>query len=92
MVILSAEMATGDDGQYSYMSFECSGATTINPADDIALAFKQPTSSNGQRLIASYAVLVTLTAGSNTFLAKYKAISSGTAVFKNRRIFVMNLA
>ena len=92
LVILSAEMSNGDTGQYSYMSFECSGATTINPGDDIALAFRQTNSTTDQRLVASYALVATLTAGSNTFLAKYKAQSAGTAVFKNRRIFVMNLA
>ena len=92
LVILSAEMSNGDTGQYSYMSFECTGATTINPGDDIALAFKQTNSTTDQRLMASYALVATLTAGSNTFTAKYKASAAGTAVFKNRRIFVINLA
>ena len=73
------------------MDFAVSGATTRSASDATALKFL-PSSAIAQQMRASAATLVTLTAGSNTFTAKYRVASSSTGQWKDRTIFVLNLA
>jgi hypothetical protein len=91
LVIVSAAVNTAkiQNGTY-FMGYEVSGATTIAATDTTALA-TGPDSNAGAILIASRASLVTLTAGSNTFTAKYRR-TANTPTFSERNIFVMNLA
>jgi hypothetical protein len=74
-----------------YMSYGVTGATTSAAVDTRAVAWFQTDNGQGQAHRASAASVVTLTAGSNTFTAKYR-ITGSTATFKDRDIFVMNLA
>lgn len=73
------------------MSWAISGATTRAAADDWAAGGVWVGNGNGPVIYASRWYLATgLTAGSNTFQAKY-ACSSGTASFDHRSIHVLPL-
>ena len=80
---------TGDAGGSGYMGYEVSGATTVAATDDTAVYHRVWGSSE---IRASAASVVTLTAGSNTFTAKYKRAVESTSNFKQRSIIVINLA
>lgn len=79
----------GDAGGSGYMGYAVSGATTIAATDDTAVYHRVWGSSE---IRASAASVVTLTAGSNTFTAKYKRAVESTSNFKQRSIIVINLA
>ena len=76
-------------GNY-YMSYAVSGSTTIAASDTVALMNSSDGNNGWGKIRASAASLVTLTAGSNTFTAKYRVTGSG-AQWMDRAIFVMNL-
>jgi hypothetical protein len=89
LVIVSAEISQGANNEGGRMSFAVSGASTIT-ADDARSWTHIGGSSEFAR--ASTAVrLSTLTAGSNTFTAKYATYFSTTASFQNREIIVIDL-
>jgi len=91
LVIVSAYVQ-GTNNNNAIMSFEVSGATTIAASDDFSLGGKVAGNfSTGLDLRASRATVQTLTAGSNTFTAKYKC-SATSASFEAREIIVINLA
>jgi len=91
LVIVTARMWNQSADYVAMMSFAVSGATTVSANDDNAAYARRGTDAVINRF--STATLVTgLTAGSNTFTAKYRADISGTAAFRERTIFVMNLA
>src|SRR3990167_9144142 len=56
---------------YTYMSYAVSGATTIAAADGVALQWAPPTAGWSHHS-ARVSYLTSLTAGSNTFTAKYR--------------------
>jgi len=91
LVIVTANMRDRES-RANYMSYAVTGATTTAADDTRALIMidpQQPASINQM----SFANVATLTAGSNTFTAKYRTDSSShNAVFANRSIFVINLA
>lgn len=75
------------------MSWACSGATTRAALDDWAAGVVQaaPASGSGPSVYTSRWYLATgLTAGTNTFTAKY-AVSSGTGTFLARSLQVVPL-
>jgi hypothetical protein len=80
-----------NSGDQGFMSFAVSGSTTIAASDANALQAISRSNDGNQILRASAATLVTLTAGSNTFTAKYRFPGGGVVEFLNREIFVMNL-
>lgn len=76
-------------GGASYMSVAISGATSLSAADSFALLFE----SEGANQIARIGMFQTftgLTAGSNTFTAKYR-VTAGTATYTFRRMSVIPL-
>ena len=90
LVIISAfKYNSVSDGRV-YMDFAISGATTRSATDATALAHWS-TIANGPRIRSTSASFVTVTAGSNTFTAKYKRDYDGTATFENRQITVIDL-
>jgi hypothetical protein len=93
LVIVTALIDPGSSASGSgYMSYAVSGATTSAATDTRALINE---AANGylELLRMSSASVVTLTAGSNTFTAKYrKDTPATTPAFKDRDIFVINLA
>jgi hypothetical protein len=93
LVIVSAAMdQNNSDDRPAYMDFAVSGATTRAATDTTALispsGFSVP-STNAFR--ASSAQSITVTAGSNTFTAKYHGTSGNTVFFANRTITVIDL-
>ena len=78
--------------EFSYsgqnMSFAISGATTLAANDANAASLTVNSAADMNYSKASY---VTLTAGSNTFTAKYRCPGNSTRGFANRQIFVINL-
>jgi hypothetical protein len=92
LVIIGSEMYQSTVDRGIAMGFAVSGATTISASDADSIGIYN--GENDQVAVkCSGAFVVTLTAGSNTFTAKYKRRgASGTAVFNDRKIFVMNLA
>lgn len=70
----------------SLMSFAVSGASTVGAADNFAIANN---GTNGIRY-GHMLLLPGLTAGSNTFTAKYK-VNAGTGTFVDRRMVLIPL-
>lgn len=75
----------------SYMSVAVSGATTIAADDDKGLRFREQ-GGDGSTVVhlGTNFMWTTLTPGSNTFTAKYRAFG-GTATYFNRRLIVIPL-
>lgn len=90
-VHLSATITNNTTNGFSYMGFAVSGASTVAAAD--AFALEEQFGSANVLLKVGISFLVTgLTAGSNTFTAKYKSGNgSHTANFRARKITVIPL-
>lgn len=88
-VMLYAGEANSSAGANVWMSFAVSGASTVAGADNMSVGYDSPVATSTCYHGASFYV-TSLTAGSNTFTAKYR-VSSGTGTFSNRRIFVIPL-
>ncbi|MER7272811.1 hypothetical protein ABT344_31540 [Micromonospora carbonacea] len=87
IVILGAYMSNTNAAGTNSMALEVSGATTIAAGDPaLALHFRS-SSANGEAQI-SYAFPLDVTAGTNTFTAKY-SVNLGTGTFGRRRIIVL---
>ena len=79
--------ATGND--VSYMGYAISGATTLAASQAAAFFYQSYTAGGG--LQGAFTSIVTgLTAGANTFTAKYQ-VSASTGTFVNRNIAVVGL-
>jgi fructose-specific phosphotransferase system IIC component len=92
LVILTAKMSNSSNSQ-SIMGFAVSGATTLSASDaqSLVAGILGGASSPQPDMQGSATYLVTgLTAGSNTFTAKYR-ISGNTGTFANRNIIVIPL-
>ena len=90
LVTVTGQSGSTATGFSCYMAFAVSGATTVAPSD--TQAYSNSVGAAGAVAVAfqgSSTYLVTgLTAGSNTFTAKYRA-GSGTCTFANRNIIVI---
>lgn len=87
LVTITAYMSTNTAGDGAAAATAVSGATTSAAADVTSMTVGN--FSAGQAYQYSATNLITgLTAGSNTFTMKYKAITGGTASFQNRQIVV----
>ena len=90
LVIVTSRLQGDASGTQQYVDFAISGATTRSASDTTALFHRRGTGDNHLRMSA--ATSLTVTAGSNTFTAKYRtSTGGGTATFENRQIFVMDL-
>jgi len=88
LVILSCYLEQ-TNGWEAYMGYAVSGSTTISATTAKCLQIRVFNNGN-TNLQASIADMVTLTAGSNTFTAKYASAYS-TATFAYREIIVIDL-
>jgi hypothetical protein len=88
LVILSAKMSENTNAGEANMSVDVSGATTTAASDANALRFQFPTAANAG-IRCSVVVPLTLTAGSNTFKAKYRSSGGDTATFADRQLTVI---
>jgi len=94
LVIVTSSINSSDTASSGFMSYAVSGATTIAASDSVATALRQAENYDGTTILnrSSAASVPTLTAGSNTFTAKYRVAPGGTQTFQDRSIFVINLA
>jgi hypothetical protein len=90
LVLFMARMDTSSSGQDASMSVAVSGASTVNADVAFRSALRMTGTSAPLSQFAAFHVFTGLTAGSNTFTAKY-AVSGGTGTFLNRRLFVLDL-
>jgi hypothetical protein len=91
LVIVSCLHTTATNIQdRGFMSFAVSGATTISASDAYASMNSAFVATNATSRQSAVTRLSTLTAGSNTFTAKYKN-QGNTNGFANREICVINL-
>lgn len=90
LVLVGVHCAMSSDtaGGVSFMSFAVSGATTAAAANTRAVSAESEGAGQGFRIGSSF--LISVTAGSNTFTAKYAA-TGGTSSFSQRRLFVIPL-
>jgi len=88
LIIVSSQLRQSSAGNIALMSYAVSGASTVSANDNNSLT--QESVSSNSVIRASSASVVTLTAGSNTFTAKYR-VNAGTGTFVNRSIIVINL-
>lgn len=91
LVIITGQVQPSAIDQSALMSYAVSGTTTIAANDKFAIILRG-SGTNGQNIIrASSAFLIeNLTAGSNTFTAKYR-VAAGTGDFTNRQITVIDM-
>ena len=89
MITFGASVNT-PSGQNCQMSFAVSGATTL-AASDTNSTFAGGVTGGMAASISRTMVISGLTAGTNTFTAKYNS-TSGTANFRNRDITVVGIA
>lgn len=89
LVSIFCDQANDTIDAKTYMGFAISGATTVAASDNFAVSFQSAKAAAAYQGSATF--LVTgLTAGSNTFTAKYR-VSSGTGTFIRRKITVVPL-
>ncbi len=87
LVIVTANLAGDGAGVFSIMGYQITGASAHDPQDGVALIYESSVADDEMK--ASFVTLRTdLTAGSNTFTAKYR-VTSGTGSFKDRNITVI---
>lgn len=89
LVLLSALLLNNTSTNLCYMGFAISGATTVAAGDEDALIY-QAFANNGQAQMGTVVLVTGLTAGTNTFTAKYR-VNGGTGTFQRRRIAVIPL-
>jgi hypothetical protein len=90
LVIISSEFQNGAATFTGFMSVDISGATTVAATDAKAIKIFLASSSNTQQTLTQAIIYTGLTAGSNTFTAKYRAAAS-TAYYTNRYISVVDM-
>lgn len=94
LVILSALVTTPSpaDTTRCAMSFAVSGATTISASDDYQFMWQGNNARPFYDIAACNSFIVTgLTAGSNTFTAKFKSNLGASATWEDRRIVVIDM-
>lgn len=85
LCLFSAAMFNSSSVNGSAMAIDVSGATTIAAAD--AQNIRVTAGNSGYAFKAAGFALLTITPGSNTYTAKYKA-SAGTSTFVDRHLYV----
>jgi hypothetical protein len=85
VVILEGTLNGDGGGIDAFMGFAVSGATTIAAADANSISVNGTTPLQ----VKNFFVVTGLTAGSNTFTAKYKAETATGGTFANRSIVVL---
>ncbi|MHB8490602.1 MAG: hypothetical protein ACYDA6_00085 [Solirubrobacteraceae bacterium] len=88
LVTVTVESYSSAANNENFMGFAVSGATVIAATDVTAWKMTYYTATAPASMSATY--LVGLTAGSNTFTAKYR-VTGGTGTFLNRWIIVQPL-
>lgn len=90
LVTVGGGLGANTAGEYPSMSFAVSGASTVAASDTTRLQVSEPFNGDGMNLSRT-AYVTGLTAGANTFTAKYKSGSGTTVTFANRNITVVGI-
>ncbi len=85
-VVLTVQASNNAAGDFAIMSYVISGATTRAATDDTAIVITSAAADQRFQLSSTFFV-DDLTAGSNTFTAKYR-VAANTGAFLRRRIAV----
>jgi hypothetical protein len=86
--VLSTLQRVDAAGSFAYMGVEVSGASTVAATDSESVVYESGAAADNSQM--SYVFPLTgLTAGSNTFTAKYKVAGGGTGTWQNRRIVIL---
>jgi hypothetical protein len=97
LVSIKCALDDGADAIFGRMGFAVSGSTTVAATDEYSIGAKVQqifsASAEGYLIFGATFVVTGLTAGSNTFTAKYKkvATASGNPLFSERTLSVVNL-
>ena len=92
LVIVSSAMDTdASSNAPAAMDFAVSGATTRSATDQTAVKSPKVNAASTEQFRGSSAQIITVTAGSNTFTAKYHTTNSEIVFFANRTITVIDL-
>jgi hypothetical protein len=89
LVLLGAAMRVNSADARVFMSIEVTGATAVSATDSLSINMTMPTASTFSE-VGHHLFYSSLTAGVNTFTAKYRT-TAGTADFARRRILVIPL-
>jgi hypothetical protein len=90
LVIVSAFFDTTAASRDAFMSYAVSGATTIAVTDTVAARLLSSAGGRTFGRMTRVSLLTSLTPGSNTFTAKYKA-AGGSVSFDSRDLIVIPL-
>lgn len=90
IVILTCQAGNTTAAGGVLMAYAISGATTLAAADATALSAQPVGVASANMQLSAVEFQTGLTAGSNTFTAKYR-VASGTGTFLNRSIIVIPL-
>jgi hypothetical protein len=90
LVSISSNSNNNTINQYSYVSFEMSGANTLSAQDVNSIFFKVNASPTHEAQFGKTKLFTGLNAGSTTFKMKYR-VSANTGTFSNRNITVIAL-
>lgn len=92
MVVLTSYIRTNVGGDSAYMGFEVSGASTVSSTTTKAIQMTpDETVSQYPDMQMSAVYFQTVTAGSNTFTAKFRCTGGSSATFANRQLLVIDL-
>lgn len=92
MVVLTSNIRTSTGGDSAFMGFEVSGASTVSATTTKAIQMtpdEQVAFFPDMQISAVY--FQTVTAGSNTFTAKFRCTGGSSATFANRQLLVIDL-
>lgn len=87
LVTISTQGSTTSTADGANMSFAISGSTVVAANDNQSVSITSTTNTTGSETFP----VTGLTPGSNTFTAKYRAVTGGTATFLRRNIVVYPL-
>lgn len=87
LVTVGAAMSNGTAGLGARTSAAVSGSTTTAASDGQSFYMESPIA--GDTFKGTWTSLLTLTAGSNTFTQKYRAVGGGTATIAERILWVL---
>ena len=91
VIVSSTQGSESSDSEVGRMDFAVSGATTRGESNDTMLSLHNQGTTNPYLPRASAVTFLTVTAGSNTFTAKYRSAGGGTIAFQSREITVIDL-
>jgi hypothetical protein len=91
LVIVSCYAYSSGSNSAAVMGYDISGATTYSAGFDEVNQIWNNGAGSSVGLQNSWVSHKTVTAGSNTFTAKYRLRATGTATFDKRQISVINL-